>query len=203
MLLSTRKYVSRTGSFPKQADTNKTRDSPCWAVPWNFSPWCHLLHKTSIAPDRDLCLSKAIEEPVAASAYWAGHANQDGEFNVKSFLTPFLRRRMRGNTVWDQCQKQWSVVWRFVIFVTLNKTRLCLWGQVSVVLTCWRKGVANFPGELGALGLPLMGLQSWYTGEAFKERNRQPWGSVSREQIGQSTLRTVKTTTYTILSGQV
>lgn len=70
MLLSTRKYVNRAGSFPKQAaDSNKTRDSPCWAVSWRVSPWCHLLRETSITPDRDLCLSKAVEEAVAASGY--------------------------------------------------------------------------------------------------------------------------------------
>lgn len=39
-----------------------------------------------VAPDRDLCLSEAAGEAIAASMYWAGRANQNEELNVKSFL---------------------------------------------------------------------------------------------------------------------
>ena len=53
MLLSTRKYVDRAGSFPRQAaDVSRTGDSLCRAgnaVPWNASPHCYLLQKTSIS----------------------------------------------------------------------------------------------------------------------------------------------------------
>lgn len=54
-----------------------------------------------------------------------------------------------------------------------NKT-VCIKSRVSVFLTYQMKGIANFPRELGALGLPLVGLLFQYTGEVLRREKANP-----------------------------